>query len=84
MSPKTERMFRKKVRDFKGHIQMMNKTPLKDLENLFLEIHENALQDYITTERKRNPQKSRKEIIIEMYQLHDKLKGKRNSHAKSL
>lgn len=69
--------FRKIARDFKGRIKLMQKTELKKIESIFLEIYELGLQDYIQKEKKRYPDKSRKEIIIDMYQFHDKLRGRR-------
>lgn len=69
--------FRKIIRDFKGRIELMKKTELKKIEAIFLEIYELGLQDYIQKEKKRYPDKSHKEIIIDMYQFHDKLRGRR-------
>lgn len=69
---------RKTIRDFKGRIELMNKTDLKKVESLFLELYELGLQDYIRIEREKYPEKSHKEIIIQMYQFHDNLRGKKN------
>ncbi len=69
--------FRKVARDFKGRIELMNKIELVKLESIFLEIYELGLQDYIQKENNRYPEKSHKEIIIDMYEFHDKLRGRR-------
>ena len=69
---------RKTIRDFKGRIELMNKTDLKKVESLFLELYELGLQDYLRIEKEKYPEKSHKEIIIQMYQFHDKLRGKKN------
>ena len=69
---------RKTIRDFKGRIELMNKTDLKKVESLFLELYELGLQDYIRIEREKYPENSHKEIIIQMYQFHDNLRGKKN------
>jgi len=68
---------RKILRDFKGRIELMKKTDLKKIESIFLEIHELGLQDYILKEKERSPDKTQKEIIISMYQFHDKLRGRK-------
>lgn len=70
------------MRNFKGRIELMKKTPLKDLESMFLELYELGLKEYIRVEKERFPGKSRKEIIIEMYKLHDKLRGRKKSDEK--
>ena len=69
--------YRKKVRDFKGRIELMKKTDLKILESLFLEIYELGLQDYIQKEKQKYPNKTHKEIINGMYQFHERLRGKK-------
>ena len=77
MTSESNTNFRKITRDFKGRIELMKKTELKKIESIFLEIFELGLQDYIQKEKKRYPDKSHKEIIIDMYQFHDKLRGRR-------
>jgi hypothetical protein len=67
--------YRKIVRNIKGRIELTERTPLKDLESIFLEMYEFGLKSYIRVEKERFPKKSRKEIIIDMYKLHDKLRG---------
>lgn len=66
---------RRKMRDFEGRIELMKKTPLEDLEEMFLELYEYNLQNYIKKEKEENPKKTRKEIIVQMYKLHDRLKN---------
>ena len=77
MTSESNTNFRKIARDFKGRIELMKKTELKKIESIFLEIYELGLQDYIQKEKKRYPNKSHKEIIIDMYQFHDRLRGRR-------
>jgi len=55
----------------------MKKTPLENLEKLFLEIYDYGIKDYVRIEKKRDPKKSRKEIIIDMYEFHDKIRGRK-------
>lgn len=69
--------YRKLVRNFKGRVELTKKTPLKDLENMLIEIYDYGIKDYIRTEREMHPNKSRKEILIEMYKLREKLKGRK-------
>jgi len=69
--------YRKLVRNFKGRVELTQKTPLKDLENMLIEIYDYGINDYIRTEREMHPNKSRKEILIEMYKLREKLKGRK-------
>ncbi len=69
--------FRKIARNFIGRIELMKKTPLKRLESIFLELYELGLQDYLKTEMVRFPDKSRKDIIRDMYKFHEKLKGRK-------
>ena len=66
--------YRRLARDFKGRIKLMKETPLENIESLFLEVYELGLQDYIRNEKKRFLNKTRKEIILDMYKLHDKLR----------
>jgi len=69
--------YRKLVRNFKGRVELTKKTPLKDLENMLIEIYDYGIKDYIRIEKKMHPNKSRKEILIEMYKLREKLKGRK-------
>ena len=78
MTSNSKIKIRKMIRDFKGRIELMNKTDLKKVESLFLELYELGLQDYLRIEKEKYPEKSHKEIIIQMYQFHDKLRGKKN------
>jgi len=77
MTSESNNNFRKITRDFKGRIELMKKTELKKIESIFLEIYELGLQDYIQKEKERNPDKTHKEIIINMYQFHDRLRGRK-------
>jgi hypothetical protein len=55
----------------------MKKTDLKKIESIFLEVYELGLQYYIQKETERYPEKSYKEIILDMYQFRDKLRGRK-------
>lgn len=77
MTSELNTKFRKIARDFKGRIELMKKTDLKQIESIFLEIYELGLQDYLQKEKERNPDKTHKEIIINMYQFHDRLRGRK-------
>ena len=77
MTSELNNNFRKKARDFKGRIEMMKRTNLEKIESLFLELFELGLIDFIQKEKERHPNKTHKEIIIEMYQYHDKLRGRK-------
>ncbi|MBD3213229.1 MAG: hypothetical protein GF311_11535 [Candidatus Lokiarchaeota archaeon] len=82
---KSKIKIRKQIRDFEGSILLMEKTSLKDLEEMFLEIYEFNLQESIKREKQKNPELTRKEIIINMHKLHDELKNSgRNMHNESL
>lgn len=73
---------RKKARDFKGRIELMKTTNLEEIESLFLEIYDLGLKDFLQKEKYRHPNKTQKQIIIDMYKLHDKLRGKGKTNAK--
>jgi len=77
MTSESNTQFRKITRDFKGRLELMKKTDLKKIESIFLEIYELGLQDYIQKEKERYPDKTRKELIIKMYQFHDRLRGRK-------
>jgi len=55
----------------------MKKTDLKKIESIFLEIYELGLQDYIQKEKERYPEKTYKDIILNMYHFHDTLRGRK-------
>ena len=75
---------RKKARDFKGRIELMKKTSLKEIESLFLEIYDLGLKDFLQKEKNKHPNKTQKQIILDMYKLHDKLRRKRKIDAKHI
>ena len=77
MTTRNNKNFRKLARNFKGKIDLMKKTPLESLESIFLELYELGLQDYLKIEMARFPNKSRKDIIKDMYRFHEKLKGRK-------
>ncbi len=68
--------YRKLMRDFKGRVELMKRIPLKELEKMFIELYEYGINDYIKTEKELHPNKTRKEIIISMYKLREKLNKK--------
>jgi len=77
MKSDSDKNYRKIVRNFKARVDLMKKTPLKKLEKMFIEMYDYGVQDYIRTEKLIHPNKSDKEIIIEMYKLREKLKGRK-------
>lgn len=77
MKTETDKNYRKIVRNFKARVKLMEKTPLKDLEKMFIEMYDYGIQDYIRTEKLMYPDKNTKEIVIEMYKLREKLKGRK-------
>ncbi|TKJ27973.1 MAG: hypothetical protein CEE42_00390 [Promethearchaeota archaeon Loki_b31] len=76
----TDENYRKIVRNFKGRMEFMNKTPTIDAVKIFFEICDLGISSYIKTEKKRFPDKSIKEIILEMHKFHEKMKamGRKN------
>jgi len=77
MTSELNKNFRKIARDFKGRIGLMKKTDLKKIESIFLELYELGLRDYLQKEKERYPDKTHKEIIINMYQYHDRIRGRK-------
>ncbi len=73
----TEKNFRKIERNFKGRIDLMKKIPTESLVKLFFETCNIGLKNYIETEKKRFPNKSIKEIILDMHKFHEKIKRRR-------
>ncbi len=55
----------------------MKNSDLKIVESIFLELYELGLRDYLIKEKERYPEKTNKEIIINMYQFHDKIRGRK-------
>lgn len=78
MDSQEENNFRIISRDFKGKVELMKKIPLEDLEKMFSEYYDEGIKSYLKVEKKRHPNKKKKEILIEMYNLSEKLKGKRH------
>ena len=74
MQDYSRRELRRTARNFKGKIELMKRTPLKIIEANFLELHEMCMQKYIEIEKNKFPEKTRKEIIIDMYIRNDKLR----------
>lgn len=77
MTKNFNKNYRKLARNFKGRVELTKKTPLKDLEKLFIEMYDYGLENYIKTEMKNHPKMSQKEIILGMYELHKKMKGRK-------
>jgi len=72
----TDKNYRKTMRNFKGRMEFMNKTPTRDRVNIFFELCDFGINNYIKTEKERYPDKSIKEIILEMHKFHDKMRLK--------
>lgn len=66
--------YRKLSRDFKKRIELMKKTSKEEAIQVFFEMCDFGLENYISVEKKRFPDKSIKQIIIEM---HDKREKRR-------
>jgi hypothetical protein len=79
MTTDNNRNYRKLSRNFKNKIMLIKRIPLEDNINLFFEICDLNLRNYIDTEKKRFPEKSIKKIIIEMHQKRDNLMRRRKS-----
>jgi hypothetical protein len=71
-------MDRKFHRDFKWKVKMANITSLHILEQMFRELFDENLNTFIKTEKERYPELTEKEILINMYLLSEKLKGRKN------
>lgn len=74
MKLELNKKYRKTARDFKGRIELIKKIPPEVSISLFFELCNFNLNNYIKTEKERYPNKSIKEIIIEMYKIKKKLK----------
>jgi len=72
--------YRKIVRNFKGRMEFMNQTPPEDAVKIFFEICDLGINNYIRIEKERFPNKSIKEIVLEMHKFHEKKKtiGRKN------
>ncbi len=78
MKSEISKQFRKISRDFKGKVALMEKTPLEDLEKMVSEYYDEGITTFIRIEKNKNPDMTEKEILIEMYKLSEKLKGKKH------
>ncbi|TFF93503.1 MAG: hypothetical protein EU544_05795 [Promethearchaeota archaeon] len=65
------------ARDFLGKVEMAKNTPLKVLERMFNEIYDEAMKTYLRTEHEKYPHKSQKQILIKMYEISERLKGRK-------
>lgn len=79
MRTDADRKYRKISRNFKGRIALMNKIPEEDSIKLFFELCDFCFHNYIRVERERYPNKSIKEIIINMNKSHEKVNGRRKN-----
>ena len=77
MTPDSNKNFRKIARDFKGRIELMNKIPVEASISLFFELCNFNLNNYIKVEKERYPNKSIKDIIINMYKINNKIKRRK-------
>ncbi|MGV9202663.1 MAG: hypothetical protein ACOC44_01415 [Promethearchaeia archaeon] len=57
-------------------MKLTEQTSQRKLEKMFVELYDFGVNSYLKTEKKRFPEKSTKEIIIDMYKLSDKLKSR--------
>jgi hypothetical protein len=80
MPETNEDKYRKIVRDFKGRMEFMNRTPPEDAVKIFFEICDIGINNYIRIEKERFPNKSIKEIVLEMHNIREKTKtiGRKN------
>ena len=80
MPETNDKNYRKTVRNFKGRMEFMNKTPPEDAVKIFFEICDLGINNYIRIEKERFPNKSIKEIVLEMHNIHEKTKtiGRKN------
>ncbi len=76
MRTEKDKTYRKISRDFRGKVELMRKIPLKDLEQMFSEYYDECIENYLRCEKKKHPNMTDKEILIGMYELSEKLKGK--------
>ena len=74
MSSEFNNNFRKKARDFVGRIELMKRIPTDTSISLFFELCNLNLNNYIKTEKERYPNKSIKEIVVNMIAINNKLK----------
>ena len=72
-----EDFYRKTRRDFKSRIDLMKKMNPENAVNLFFEMCDFGLNNYIETEKQRYPNKSIKKIIREMHERQNNLKKMR-------
>jgi len=79
MTTDNNRNYRKLSRGFKNKIKLIDRVPIEDTINLFFEICDLNLNNYIDIEQKRFPEKSIKKIIIEMHRKRINLKRRRKS-----
>lgn len=78
MSDTSDKDYRKIIRNFKGRIEYMKRTPTEISIKLFFEMCNFGFNIYIETEKKRFPNKSLKEIIIDMHKFHEKIRGRKH------
>lgn len=74
MTSEPNKNFRKIARDFKGRIELMKKIPIEISISLFFELCNFNLNNYIKTEKKRFPNKTIKDIIMEKHKIEKKIK----------
>ena len=79
-----DKELRKKSRAFRNRIDLMNRIPTQESIQIFFELCNFNLNNYISIEKKRNPNKSTKDIIIKMYEMHKKLKGRKRIHGNKI
>ena len=77
MNPDSDKKYRKIQRNFKEKIDLMNKLPQDVSIRIFFEMCDFFLNNYIKTEKERFPNKTIREILINMYKTHEKMSGRK-------
>jgi hypothetical protein len=72
MESRSNNNFRKITRNFKQRMELMNKIPVETSISLFFELCNFNLNNYIKTEKERYPNKSIRDIIIQMHKIKNK------------
>ncbi len=76
MKSDNDKNYRKIVRNFKGRVDLMKKTPQDVSIKIFFEMCDFFINNYIKIEKERFPDKSIREIIINMYKNREKISGR--------
>ena len=77
MKSDSDKNYRKMVRNFNGRIDLMNRLPQEDSVNLFFEMCDFFINNYIKAEKERFPNKPIREILLDMYKYREKTSGRK-------